>query len=154
MPSDILDEVKELIRRCWNQEPTQRHSIYNRTVKFRFSEKATKFEKNLPLVLTLLGKNSRFVKTGGIFLTNFVAFLQCLDFKLFTTLMQRYIKSCFVKTGGRFLSNFVAFSRCLVFKSLNFSYVEVYSFPSRLVWSRNQVDFACCSAQKAHKLAK
>ena len=75
--------------------------------------------------------------------------------KLFTTLMQQmYIKSCFVKTGGRFFSNFVAFSGCLDFKSLNFSYVEVYSFPSRLVWSRNQVDFACCSAQKAHKLAK
>ena len=36
-------------------------------VKFRFSEKATKFEKNLPLVLTLLGENSCFVKTGGIF---------------------------------------------------------------------------------------
>ena len=36
-------------------------------VKFRFSEKATKFEKNIPLLLTLLGENSCFVKTGGIF---------------------------------------------------------------------------------------
>ena len=40
---------------------------YHGKVKFRFSEKATKFEKNLPLVLTLLGKNSCFVKTGGRF---------------------------------------------------------------------------------------
>ena len=67
LPSDILDEVKELIRRCWNQEPSQRHRIYIRTVKFRFSEKATNFEKNLPLVLTLLGKNSCFIKTDGSF---------------------------------------------------------------------------------------
>ena len=36
-------------------------------VKFRFSEKATKFEKNFPLVLMLLCKNSYFVKTSGRF---------------------------------------------------------------------------------------
>ena len=36
-------------------------------VKFSFSEKATKNWKNLPFVLTLLSKNSCFVKTGGIF---------------------------------------------------------------------------------------
>ena len=36
-------------------------------LKFRFSEKATKIWKNLPLVLTLLSKNSCFVKTGGRF---------------------------------------------------------------------------------------
>ena len=34
-------------------------------VKFSFSEKATKFWKNLLLVLILLSKNSYFVKTGG-----------------------------------------------------------------------------------------
>jgi hypothetical protein len=32
LPSDMLDEVKELICRCWNQEPTQRHNIYIRTI--------------------------------------------------------------------------------------------------------------------------
>ena len=36
-------------------------------VKFSFSEKAKKIWKNLPLVLTLLSKNSCFVKTGGRF---------------------------------------------------------------------------------------
>ena len=36
-------------------------------VKFSFSEKATKNWKNLPFVLTLLSKNSCFVKTGGRF---------------------------------------------------------------------------------------
>ena len=49
-------------------------------VKFRFSEKATKFFKNLPLVLMLLGKNGCFVATSGRFFSNFVAFSQCLDF--------------------------------------------------------------------------
>ena len=34
-------------------------------LKFRFSEKATKFETKFPLVLTLLGKNSGFVKPVG-----------------------------------------------------------------------------------------
>ena len=38
-----------------------------KTLKFGFSEKATKVWKNLPLVLTLLSKNSCFVKTGGRF---------------------------------------------------------------------------------------
>ena len=32
LPSDMLDEVKELIHRCFYQDPTQRHSIYIRTV--------------------------------------------------------------------------------------------------------------------------
>ena len=36
-------------------------------VKSSFSEKAIKVWKNLPLVLTLLSKNSCFVKTGGRF---------------------------------------------------------------------------------------
>jgi hypothetical protein len=36
-------------------------------LKFRFSEKTTKFRKNLPLVLTLLGENGCFVKTGWRF---------------------------------------------------------------------------------------
>ena len=36
-------------------------------LKSRLSEKATKFEKNLPPVLFLLSKNNCFVKTGGIF---------------------------------------------------------------------------------------
>ena len=35
--------------------------------KSSFSEKATKIWKNIPLVLTLLSKNSCFVKTGGRF---------------------------------------------------------------------------------------
>ena len=39
----------------------------NVLVKFSFSEKATKIWKNLPLVLTLLSKNSCFVKTSGRF---------------------------------------------------------------------------------------
>ena len=42
--------------------------------------KAQKIWKNLPIVLTLLGKNSCFVKTGGRFFSNFVAFSQFLDF--------------------------------------------------------------------------
>ena len=37
-------------------------------IKSSFSEKATKFRKNCPLVLTLLIKNSCFAKTGGRFL--------------------------------------------------------------------------------------
>ena len=36
-------------------------------LKSSFSENATKLWKNLPLVLTLLSKNSCFVKTGGRF---------------------------------------------------------------------------------------
>ena len=36
-------------------------------LKSSFSEKATKIRKNLPLVLTLLSKNSCFVKSGGRF---------------------------------------------------------------------------------------
>ena len=36
-------------------------------LKFSFSEKGTKIWKNLPLVLTLLSKNSCFVKTSGRF---------------------------------------------------------------------------------------
>ena len=44
----------------------------------RFSEKATKIRKNLPLVLTLL---SKCCNRWEIF-SNFVAFSQCLNFKL------------------------------------------------------------------------
>ena len=43
-------------------------------VKSSFSEKAVKIKKNLPTVLTLLSKNSCFVKTGGRFFSNFAAF--------------------------------------------------------------------------------
>ena len=43
-------------------------------VKFSFFEKAAKIWKNHPLVLTQLNKNSRFVKAGGRFFSNFVAF--------------------------------------------------------------------------------
>ena len=42
------------------------HGVLSR-LKFSFSEKATTFWKNLPLVLTLLSKDSCFVKTGGRF---------------------------------------------------------------------------------------
>ena len=50
------------------------------SLNFCFHEKATKIWKNLPLVLTLLRKNSSFVKTSGRFFFNFMAFLQCLNF--------------------------------------------------------------------------
>ena len=42
-------------------------------LKFRYSEKATKFEKIVSTVLTS--------KKGGIFFSNFVAFSQYLNFK-------------------------------------------------------------------------
>ena len=45
-------------------------------LKFRYSEKATTFEKNLPLFLTLLGN----VKKIGRFFQNFVAFSEYLNF--------------------------------------------------------------------------
>ena len=43
-------------------------------IKSSFSEKATKIWKNLPLVLTLVSRNSCFVKTDGRFFSNFLAF--------------------------------------------------------------------------------
>ena len=46
-------------------------------VKFIYSEKATKFNKNLPIDLKLISN----VKKIGIFLENFVAFSDCLNFK-------------------------------------------------------------------------
>ena len=49
--------------------------------KLRFSEKAAKIWKNLPLVLTLLSKNSCFVKTVGRIFQIFVAFSEKLHFK-------------------------------------------------------------------------
>ena len=50
-----------------------------RGVKFSFSEKAKKIEKNLLLVLTLLSKNSCFGKTSGRFISKFVDFSQCFN---------------------------------------------------------------------------
>ena len=46
-------------------------------VKFIYSEKATKFDKNLPIDLKLLSN----VKKIGIYFENFVAFSECLNFK-------------------------------------------------------------------------
>ena len=46
-------------------------------IKFRFSEKATQIWKNIPLVQLV----SKTVKLSGIFFSNFVAFLQYLNFK-------------------------------------------------------------------------
>ena len=45
-------------------------------LNFRFSEKATKFEKNIPLVLTLLIK----CQNKWEIFSNFVALSQCLNF--------------------------------------------------------------------------
>ena len=47
-----------------------------RLLKFRYSEKATTFEKNLPLYLILLGN----IKKVGRYFLNFVAFSQYLNF--------------------------------------------------------------------------
>ena len=51
--------------------------IYPSVLKFRYSEKATKCRKNLPIFLTLLGN----VKYDGRFFSNFVAFSEYLNFK-------------------------------------------------------------------------
>jgi hypothetical protein len=44
-------------------------------VKVKILWEGHKIEKNLPLVLTLMSKNSCFVETSGRFFSNFVAFL-------------------------------------------------------------------------------
>ena len=62
-------------------------------LKLRHSEKATNFEKNLQLVLTLLSKCQNKWET----FSNFVAFLENLNFTLCYYLsMTFFIKKCVV----------------------------------------------------------
>ena len=58
-------------------------------LKFRYSEKATKFQKNLPLLSLRIDFEKR-----QDFLSNFVAFSQYLNFKIFSELKKKSKQFC------------------------------------------------------------
>ena len=58
-------------------------------VKFIYSEKATKFDKNFPKDLKLLSNDKKI----GMFFENFVALSECLNFKR-TKIERLLVKPC------------------------------------------------------------
>ena len=68
---------------------------YSTVLKFRYSEKAAKFEKDILIYLTLLIN----VKKIGWFFSNYLAFLEYLNFtitKINFLVQNHFINSCFL----------------------------------------------------------
>ena len=63
---EVGDFFNSLLKPNYFKKLSYLHGVLSR-LNFSFSEKATTFWKNLPFVLTLLSKDSCFVKTGGRF---------------------------------------------------------------------------------------